>query len=89
MSKVYWLWHGGASYAAPASDDYDTFASLGAAKSAFQARLSHCRFPAVTRAWPEAGGPEALLYGQPPTMQLDPDARLYLGPRGGVRVERC
>ena len=92
MAKVWFMWHGGSGYAAPGYEDIEELESLQAAKSEFRSRLHDSYYPCVSDEEPEAGGPEAwLFFGRKPDDNGDlyPDALMYFGPRGGLRVERC
>jgi hypothetical protein len=86
---VYMEWFGGPSYAPPTQDDRERFESIKDAKEAFWRRSDYePGFPCVEDS-------EALLYFAGRKGDNDetggeyPDRRLTIGPRGGVRIERC
>ncbi len=92
MTKVWMLWHGGASYAAPATyrrEDCEAFASMRDAKDEFVSRTNDRRFPAVEKGTPESGGPAAFIYLSDPFDSGSdyPDYTMHFGPRGGVRLD--
>lgn len=88
MAQVFATWHGGYSYSPPSIPEHvETFASLEAARDAFQARY-----------WNRDGSTPCVdesasmaLYLADPSDSADPypDALLTIGPRGGIRRERC
>jgi hypothetical protein len=84
--KVYALWFGGSSYAYPTvKDDLEEFASIASAKRVFYSRSDHDPYyPCV-----EDTCEMFLFFDRPPETDPYPDRILTLGPRGGVRVERC
>ena len=86
--KVYMHWYGGSSYSfGSPKEDAEEFDSIKAAKRTFEARADFDPYcPCVDE------NTEAHLYFvDPSTVSGDPypDAILTLGPRGGVRMERC
>lgn len=85
--KVYMMWHGGANYALPTVDDAEEFSSLQAAKESFWSRADRDPF------YPCVENPEAwILFSDPrenASGDVYPDRVMTLGPRGGVRIERC
>lgn len=84
--RVFWLWHGGSSYAAPDGDDVEEFPSLAAAADEFRRRSQEAFYPAVDRLPPESGGPSALIYYDPPCIDDYPARVMTFGPHGGLRV---
>lgn len=93
MAKVWMLWHGGASYAAPDQfnqEDCEEFASLKEAREEFASRPGSSYCPACDTVPPEAGGPSAWLCFADPFEHGDiyPDRVLSFGPRGGVVMGR-
>jgi hypothetical protein len=86
--RVFWLWHGGSSYAAPDGDDVEEFPSLAAAADEFRRRTQEVFYPVVDRLPPEAGGPTALVYFEPPSTHDYPARLMTFGPKGGLRVGR-
>ena len=89
--RVYAQWFGGSSYAVPEADDYETFASLSDAIDAFESRADFDPYcPCVDEST------EMLVWFGEPEGEFPcdgahnyPDRRIYLGPRGGTRVEHC
>lgn len=99
MARWVGLWHGGASYAPPGPDDLEEFTSLADARRTLIERHRHghwqrSHFAFVHREptdvlTPVVGGDcEITLYGSREAIDY-PDRRIFLGPRGGVRCERC
>lgn len=83
--KVFGLWYGGYNYANPELTDAEEFASIQDAVDTFWRRADFDpEFPCVE-------SPEMMLYRVNPASIPDPypDFRLTIGPRGGVRRERC
>lgn len=84
--KVTMSWHGGINYAVPDGTDCERFSSLKIACDIFAARADNWdgRTPCVEES-------EALVWKGwlDDTTDIYPDLRLTMGPRGGVRVERC
>jgi len=80
--KVQALWYGGPNYALSTQDDIETFDSIKRAKEVFFDRQDwdHYR-PCVQDS-------EMHLYFHKFT-ENGPDRILTMGPRGGVRMERC
>lgn len=88
--KIYAMWHGGSSYAAPDNfrrRDVESFPSLQAAIVEFRHRASgrDSYYPAVDES------SEMMIYRADPYRDSDayPDLLLRVGPRGGVIRERC
>lgn len=91
MARVWFLWHGGASYAAPDAsrrEDCEAFASLREALADFAARPGASFYPDCNRVPPDDGGPSAHLFFADPYKDSDPypDRVLSFGPRGGLRM---
>ena len=87
--KCWAMWFGGVNYAHP--ERSERFDSLGEAVAVFGARLDG-HDPVEGLATPCVESPEMLVYfGQAPEGQVDPypDRLVRLGPKGGVKVERC
>lgn len=88
MAKVWVTWHGGPSYSVPEIPrDVETFASLADAKDMHWRRQDgDPYYPCVTES-------ETWVYFYDPTgddvRDPYPDRIITMGPRGGVRVERC
>jgi hypothetical protein len=89
--KCYAQFYYGPSYSSPMPDDYEVFDSLAEVRDALWRRADFDpRFPCV-----DIEQAEALVWlGTPPAdcpYPCDgmPDRRVYFGPRGGVRIERC
>lgn len=87
--KVYALWHGGSSYAAPEYSDLEVFDSLADFKAEFLSRLSNSYYPCVTEESPDMGGPSAWVFlgTKPEDGDLYPDRVAYFGPRGGFHLD--
>lgn len=88
------LWYG-IGYSVPQPDEYETFDSLAEVKDALWRRCGHDRYYPCAN---DNGDAEALVwFGTPDpddpfpcdSSSNYPDRRVYFGPRGGVRVERC
>jgi hypothetical protein len=75
-------------YSQPDIEDAEQFESVAQARAAFERRTSGCdrRYPCTSE------DASMLLYFYDPTAEdvrdPYPDRRLYLGPRGGVRMEQ-
>ena len=84
--KVWMLWHGGSSYAHSAMEDVEEFYSFKTAKEVFWSREEQYDpyYPCVEES-------SASIYFHDPRETCDPypDRQLSIGPRGGVKVERC
>lgn len=78
---VYMEWNGGSSYAVAGSDDRERMSSIKEAKETFWRRADY------DPAFPCVEDSEAYLYFDKGGDY--PEYRLYMGPRGGVRMERC
>ena len=101
--RVWALWHGGASYAAPyVSEDVETFASISEAREAFTDRYSSGHgffqtFNYVNREQDHALTPAVsddctmTLWLYDPTEDTDPYPWkiLSIGARGGVRLDHA
>ena len=91
MKKQYSIYFfGGASYGCPslgldAPDFRCSF--LREARDFLSAIPGNRRFPCVSPIPPESGGPELWIFSG--DSRDYPDFRIYFGPRGGVRSERC
>lgn len=81
--RVQALWYGGSNYALPTQDDIEEFYSLQRAKDVFESRASNrdSYFPCVSDS-------EMHIYFHEYT-ENGPDRILKIGPRGGVRMEKC
>ena len=93
MARVWMLWHGGASYAAPDQfnrRDCDEFASLKEARDEFASRPGDSYYPGCNAVPVDDGGPSGWIFYADPFQDGDlyPDRILSFGPRGGVRIER-
>lgn len=97
---VFVLWHGGHSYSPPEMSDLERFDSISDAKSEFETRHVSGRFnrfayvhkPATRDNTPAVDETSEMhVFYADPTNSDDPypDARIYIGPRGGVRSEPC
>lgn len=86
--KVYALWYGGSSYAAPTLDDLEEFDSCKEARYRFQARYDNNSYgePDTPCVSDES---EMHIFKSRPGSDPYPDLILKFGPRGGVRTERC
>ena len=86
MSKVYFLWFGGPSYAVPSADDLETADSLADVLSIMRARERYWdgRTPCV-----EDQGAHVFLSDPRNGSDWYPDRVVSAGPRGGLRMERC
>ncbi|NRQ38792.1 hypothetical protein HII36_44265 [Nonomuraea sp. NN258] len=96
---VYGLWFGGSGYSPSDDADLEEFTSIRHARSALIERYRYrywqrSRFAYVHRDAAELLTPcvgedcSILLYSSPGSLDC-PERRLSLGPRGGVRSERC
>lgn len=89
--RCFMLWHGGASYAVPETDDAEQFDSLAELCRAFERRSwsSETYYPCVSNEPPEEGGPQGHVYLRDPRTVADPypDRIVRFGPRGGLRLE--
>lgn len=85
--KVFGLWYGGSSYAAPTvKRDTEDFDSIKEARESFESRYDgEPGYPAVS------DESEMQLFFYDPRKSDDPypDKILRFGPRGGVRTERA
>ncbi|WP_328708900.1 hypothetical protein [Microbispora hainanensis] len=99
VARWYGLWSGGSGYGPPQPDDLEEFSSLADARCKLADRhrygywqRSHFAFArreAADVLTPFVGDDcEITLYGSADGLHY-PDRRIFLGPRGGVRVERC
>lgn len=85
MARYIGLWYGGCNYATPDPQrDGEPFDSVQDAARTLQARIDNDngRTPCVE------GDTELHLYRGEYT-ENGPDRLLTVGPRGGIRVERC
>ena len=80
--KVTMLWFGGSNYATPDENDAEQFRTLQAAKDAFWRRADFDPY------YPCVESPEAQIFLGDAVTDY-PDYLMTMGPRGGVRVERC
>lgn len=98
--KIYGLWWGGNSYSRPRLDDLEVFASIAGAKRAVVDRyMSNWillqDFDYVERGRESVLSPcvteesETWLFDAPDGDLSYPDRRVFLGPQGGPRIERC
>ncbi|GAA2324008.1 hypothetical protein GCM10010149_91680 [Nonomuraea roseoviolacea subsp. roseoviolacea] len=98
MARWFGLWHGGSGYSLAEDHDLEQFSSLEDAKRKLTERhrrgyRQRSRFDFVHREPAEVLTPcvgddcEITLYRSRDGGGW-PDARVYLGPRGGVRFER-
>ena len=84
--KVTMAWFGGSSYASPEGKDVEHFSSLKTAKEVFQSRETDFDpyYPCVE------GSSAMIWFGHlDDTTDIYPELELTLGPKGGVRVNRC
>ena len=86
--KCYAQFYYGSGYATPEADDYEQFASISDVGEALYSRADQDPFyPCV-----EQSETSALVFlGEPDGMfpcDTDPDYRITIGPRGGIRRER-
>ena len=85
--KVYAVWYGGPSYSAPYVQDHtEEFDSIQEAKDTFWRRADFDPY------YPCVEDSEMQLFFYDPrdnTVDPYPDRILTMGPRGGVRMERC
>ncbi|MFF3669873.1 hypothetical protein [Microtetraspora malaysiensis] len=99
MAVWFGLWHSGNGYSPPEPGDLEEFSSLADAQAKLADRHRHgywrrSRFAFVARDPAEVLTPcvgddcEISLYGSREVLD-HPDRRIFLGPRGGVRVEDC
>jgi hypothetical protein len=84
--KYTMFWSGGGSYAAPTDKDGEQFRTLAECKDEFRYRFEDQDpyYPCVDEscwAW--------IIVGEEPTQENGPDYVLEIGPRGGVRLEKC
>lgn len=85
------FWYG-SGYSFPQPDEYEVFDSLAEVKDALWRRCDHDPYYPCAN---EDGGAEALVFlGEPSPddpypCDCHPDRRVFFGPRGGVRIERC
>jgi len=73
-------------YSAPWPDQYDEYSSIKDAKDAFW-RI--CNFD---RRYPNVDPERAefrVYFGPPAEQDCEPDRIIRMGPRGGIRCERC
>lgn len=84
--KVWTQWWGGCNYAHPMRNDYEEFRSLKNAIANFQSRFTDTYYPCVSEV-----DATMLVWKYDPTNERDPypDLEITLGPRGGIRRERC
>lgn len=84
--RVWGLWYGGRSYSCPSIDDAEEFRSIRAAGWALEAREENAGGDT-----PCVEASEMHLFRADPreTGSEYPDMVLRLGPRGGIRRERC
>jgi hypothetical protein len=91
--KVWTLWYGGASYAAPGVDDIEEFSSLADAKEIFRLRCDCGAWLGTPLYTPcvDAETTRMHVFHHDPReeapVDLYPDRVLAMGPRGGIRVE--
>lgn len=97
--RWYGLWWGGTSYSAPEERDLEAFASLAEATEALRDRR-YCggslrqEFRFLHREPQRVFTPvvsdetEILLYPSSDDLSY-PAKRVYIGPRGGARIENC
>lgn len=78
------LWFGGSNYALPEVEDVERFSSLAAACQAFRARTHDPYYPCVC-----VGSTQMQIFIGTDNPLTYPDYILTIGPRGGVRKERC
>lgn len=99
MAVWFGLWHGGNGYGPPEHNDLEEFSSLADAQAKLAERHRYgywqrSRFAFVERQPADILTPcvgedcEITLYGSREAIDY-PARRVFLGPRGGVRVERC
>ena len=85
--KVYALWYGGSSYAAPSiPEDIEEFDSIREARDVFESRADFDPyFPCV-----DESSEMHLFFADPRESGEEyPDRVLFLGPRGGVRMDHA
>jgi hypothetical protein len=100
--KVWATWHGGDSYSVGIiEDNLEVFDSLEAAKEALVSREAHGDWMRQTFRYadgrvahvycPGVDNSELFVYFGDPRGDCDPypDRIISIGPRGGVRVQRC
>ncbi|WP_084965912.1 hypothetical protein [Thermoactinospora rubra] len=99
MARWFGLWWGGSGYSRPESNDLEEFASLVEARRKLVERYLHgywqtTEFRFVHREPTRVLTPcvdtqcEILLF-RSSNAEVLPELRLSIGPRGGVRLERC
>ncbi len=99
MAAWFGLWHGGNGYSPSQPEDLEEFSSLADARVKLAERhrygyWRHSRFAFVDREPADVLTPcvgddcEITLFGSREVLDY-PDRRVFLGPCGGVRVERC
>lgn len=99
MARWFGLWHGGNGYSLPEPDDLEEFTGLADARRKLIKRhrfgyWSRSHFAFVEREPTKALTPcvgddcEITLYGSRDGLDC-PAVRVFLGPRGGIRTERC
>ena len=81
--KVYAQFFGGSNYACPYPDQFETFGSLREVKETLWRRVD------FDPSFPCLENPEFLVFVGEPTGDTYPDYRVFVGPRGGIRQERC
>lgn len=102
MAKVYGLWYGGSSYSAPEMRDLEEFVSKRAATAVFHERANTSGGYTLNTyftdrentpvAFPAVGeDTEMQIFTYDPRVSVDPypSYLLKVGPKGGVRVEKC
>ncbi len=99
MGRWFGLWYGGSGYGPPELGDLEEFSCLAEARSKLLDRYRHgywqrSRFAFTDREAAEVLTPcvgedcEITMYGSRDGLDY-PDRRIFLGPRGGVRIEHC
>jgi len=88
--KIYALWYGGPNYAAPRTEDVESFPSLSEVRSELWRRSRSTYYPCTVEAEPDEGGHYFLTYRVDPREESDPmpDRIIRFGPRGGIVQER-
>lgn len=88
--RCYAQFYGGSSYSHPEADQCEVFDSLKEAVQIFEYRTSRdSHFPCT-----DENACMTVWFGEPEGdfpcdgANIYPDRQIYLGPRGGVRVER-
>ncbi|WP_068927440.1 hypothetical protein [Planobispora rosea] len=99
-ARWFGLWWGGSGYGRPTDEDLEEFASLEEARAKLLERYAHGHWLRSEFRYVHRDGPaqvlcpcvsedtEILLYGSATDLDY-PDRRVFLGARGGARVERC